>query len=208
MEREIQWIKSALLADRKKTQKGLAAAMQLDPGSVSRLLRGERRLKFSEARLAAEYLGVEPPEELSETGGGYTPETASTQKTPDYAPLYSVTAEKGGFWSIDRNIIVEKKRRAPQFEGVPSAFGFYVPDNIMAPRFKTGEIAWINPARPVKPGDDILLVSKQEVRGRALIVLCELAEQLKTKFRVLQHAGASAEYPVKDWAAMHVFGRL
>lgn len=211
MQTEIAWIIDALAHNRKKTKSGLAAALGIDPSAVTRLLHGERRLKFSEARLAANYLEVEPPKTFGE--GGFAEEGeafahAPAESDPSFAPLYRASAGEEGFWRLDRSHIIERKPRAPQLSGVRSAFGFYVPDEVMSPRFKIGEIAWINPVRPVAPGDDAMLLFTAEENGGDRIFPCEILEIQDKQFVVRQYGnGEQRLFSRDEWVALHVFGR-
>ena len=50
--------------------------------------------------------------------------------------------------------------RPPQLNGIEEAFAIYIVGESMQPRFEPGEIAWIHPHRPPGPGDDVLLIHK------------------------------------------------
>ena len=208
MEREVEWIRRALARNRDKTQTGLAQALNLDKSSVSRLLRGERRLKFSEARLAAAYLGVEPPAGFTEGGGDYQSNRAAAQ-TPSSAALFRVDVGSDGFWLLDRETVVETRPRSQQLTGVPSAFGFYVPDAAMAPRFQIGEVAWVNPDRPAATGDDALMIRKERCGDLDMVLLCEIRDVSHDGFSIHQHGvgGNTRTLPRSDWNAYYVFPR-
>lgn len=63
----VAWIRRGL--DKPgKSQRGLAAALDIDPAGVNRLLKGERQLKAAEIARIARYLGVEPPPALGGRG--------------------------------------------------------------------------------------------------------------------------------------------
>lgn len=206
MNTEIGWIKDALARDRTKTQSGLAQAMNIDKSSVSRLLRGERRLKFSESRIAATYLGVSPPTGFTEESEEFHHEESHANA---FTPLLrAATVAEKDFWLLDHDDIIEQKPRPPQFIGVSAAYGFYVPDNAMAPRFRIGEIAWINPARPAVPGEDALLVAAQKADRRDKVFLCELREIQDEYWRVHQYGGGNTRsFSRSEWRALHVFSR-
>ena len=208
MQTEVTWIIDALARNRKKTKSGLAAALGIDPSAVTRLLRGERRLKFSEAQQAATYLEVEPFGGFVETSAGY--EEKKTSHEESSVPLFRVDAGQDGFWriDIDRESVIERKPRSPQLSGVRSAFGFYTPDRSMSPRFKIGEIVWINPMRPVAPGDDAMLMQLDRSQDGDKVFLCELLEIHDDEFTVRQYGdGKKRNFPRSDWVALHVFAR-
>jgi len=47
--------------------------------------------------------------------------------------------------------------RPSYLEGIQEAFAVYVAGDSMSPRFKAGEMVYINPVRPPVPGDDVLV---------------------------------------------------
>jgi len=52
---------------------------------------------------------------------------------------------------------VEFVRRPPGLQSVPDAYGFYVMDDTMAPRYPSGELCLVHPHRPPRPGDDVVI---------------------------------------------------
>jgi len=52
---------------------------------------------------------------------------------------------------------VEFVRRPPGLQSVPDAYGFYVLDDTMAPRYPSGELCLVHPHRPPRPGDDVVI---------------------------------------------------
>jgi transcriptional regulator with XRE-family HTH domain len=209
MEHEWDWIRAALAEDKSKSQKGLAQALRIHESSVSRMLKGQRRLKFSEAHRAAEYLGVEPPGGFAESEEPFEHGEKPPSATQQAAPLYFASTSADSFWRLDRKNIVERKAAPPILAGAISAFGVYAPDDAMAPRFKIGEIAWINPARPAAPGDDALLAAKKPLAGGLeKVLLCELVALRKGRYIVKQHArGQEREFDNAAWSALHVMPR-
>jgi SOS-response transcriptional repressor LexA len=47
--------------------------------------------------------------------------------------------------------------RPPEMVGIEGAYGVYVNGDSMRPRFKHGELVYVNPIKPVSPGDDIVI---------------------------------------------------
>jgi len=205
MQRETDWIAFALERNPAKTRAGLARALNIDKSGVTRLLQGERRLKFEEAQKAAAYLGVSPG------GGGLAEDATEFAGEPDdmrLAPLCRIESADGGFWRLYRDEIIDRKARAPQFAGAPQVFGFYIPDDAMAPRFRLGETAWVNPARPAGLMDDALLFPRGDT-DPAAVFLCALDDVSDVAFTGLQFGtGYRREFPRTLWHAFHVYGRL
>jgi hypothetical protein len=69
----LRWIQ-ARLAQPGKMQVDLAKALGIDPASVTRMVRGKRRLRVDEIEPAAAYLGIQPP-------AGYGQRNASATQT-------------------------------------------------------------------------------------------------------------------------------
>lgn len=70
----LDWIRAGLGRAKGKTQKGLAAALGIDPSGVTKLLQGKRELQLSELPVVATYLGTPVP---VEPGGGVGVGTAT-----------------------------------------------------------------------------------------------------------------------------------
>lgn len=207
MQREVDWIIEALARDRTKTKSGLAKALHIDKSGVSRMLRGERRLKFEEAQRAADYLGVGP-------GGGFAEPAAEYQSEPlprrenATAPLYRAAAGENGLWIVDRSAVIERRPRDAQFAGAELVFGFYAPDDAMAPRFYTGEVVWTNPARPAAAGEDAALIAETGDPLQLKLYLCFLEEKTAARLSGFQYgAGERRSVPARGWRAAHVYGR-
>ena len=238
MQREVDWIIEALARDRTKTKSGLAKALNIDKSGVSRMLRGERRLKFDEAQRAADYLGIGAAaiSGFAESAPPFASEPPP-QKDDGLAPLYRIAIGKDGLWRLDRSAAIERKPRVrvrlsglfasgdgdpfddkhtgydaifenPQFAGAELVIGFYVPDAAMAPRFRIGEIAWINPARSAAAGEDALIIPLDDSTGDIPVFLCSLEAITETSLVAVQHGAANPPaFPRKRWQALHVFGR-
>ncbi|MEO1136299.1 MAG: helix-turn-helix transcriptional regulator, partial [Pseudomonadota bacterium] len=142
MQREVDWIIDALARDPAKTRTGLAHALNIDKSGVSRLLKGDRRLKYEEAQLAAAYLGVTPGGGASATGLAEDPAdyASSSNSGVDLAtaPLFRAETSNDGFWRLEKSALIERRPRLPQFSGAQDVFGFYAPENSMAPRYHAG----------------------------------------------------------------------
>ena len=67
-QRLVAWIREGVSRPG-KSQNGLAEALDVDPSSVSRLLKGARQVKTREIELISSYLGYGPPADAFGTGG-------------------------------------------------------------------------------------------------------------------------------------------
>ena len=77
-QRLVAWIKDGLSRPG-KSQNGLAEALDIDPSSVSRLLKGARQIKTREIELISSYLGYGPPADtFGMSGQGHVRGTPSS----------------------------------------------------------------------------------------------------------------------------------
>ncbi|MEA2857054.1 MAG: 3,4-dihydroxy 2-butanone 4-phosphate synthase / cyclohydrolase, partial [Methylobacteriaceae bacterium] len=74
-QRLVAWIKDGLSRPG-KSQNGLAEALDVDPSSVSRLLKGARQVRTREIELISSYLGYGPPADAFGTSGAGKPRGA------------------------------------------------------------------------------------------------------------------------------------
>ncbi len=207
---DINWIVDALARDRTKTQKGLADALGIDQSAISRMKNGARQLKYTEAQKAASYLGVSPPAGLAEDGEAYEHEPAAQRSGGALVSIYNAEPGGNGFWRLDRaGGPADRRPRPGALTGGVRVFGFYAPDAAMAPRFKIGEVVWVDSIRPAAPREDALLIENTRRKGLQKIFLCELLDIQDADFLTLQHGGGEPQYfPRKNWTALHVLPRL
>lgn len=164
-----------LLKETRHSQRELAAHLDVDPAAITRLLRGERRLRLDEAPKVAAFFGLS---QTSQALPGPTPQIrgevdlrpAPGSNDPDHAPrdLPVYGSAQGGpdGMAIDYQPI-EYMRRPQALEGVLDAFAFYVVGESMSPRFRHGERLLVHPRRPVRAGEDVLLILKDPERPDA-----------------------------------------
>lgn len=201
----VAWIEDGLAKRPDKTKSGIAAAIGVDKSQVSRLLKGGRRLRADEVGKIAAYLEIPPPSGFAEDDA---PFEGRGREAP-LVPIYRVVANSSGGWSIERHEEpIDLKPRAPHFANAARVFGFYAPDDAMAPRFKPGEIAWVDPARPAKPGDDVALIGQVRSRGPEPIILAELRAATADEIAIVQHKdGAPRSLDARRWTAFLVLPR-
>ncbi|GAB4520073.1 MAG: hypothetical protein Kow00133_06250 [Amphiplicatus sp.] len=217
MSSDIEWIKAALRRDPTKTRAGIAEALGVDKSAVTRLLAGERQLKFHEAEKIAAYLGVtpafNPSSALADRGRDFAAEGAGSEVDRsaggEAAPIYAATTLSEGRWSLSRHEApVDWRPRAPHFASAARVFGFYAPDDAMAPRFLAGEIVWVDPARPARPGDDVLFIEKRRGVGPETVILAALIAAGPARLEGRQHReGAAVRLDARRWSALHVLPR-
>lgn len=156
----LTWIREGLKKPG-KSQRGLAAALGIDPSGVSRLLAGTRELKASEIAKVEGYLGVRA--DLSEAAAPPTmldiPSLADMKRDLEVRGI----AVGGDDASFEFNgEVVDYVRRPPGLVGARKAFAIYITGSSMSPRFEEGEIVFVHPGRPATPGCDVVV----ELHGR------------------------------------------
>ena len=209
MTTDVQWIVDALQKDPSKTRAGIARALNVDKSAITRLLAGERRLKFSEAHIIGDYLGVSVPHRplggLAEDQAEFV--TASTEAAR--APIMAASPLFKGKWLLHRDRKpVDFRLRPPNVAMTEGVFGFYAPDRAMAPRFRPGETIWIDPTRPPIVGGDILLADKKTDPDAQVIFVGELTDEKPDRWMVRQSdSGRATAFPKDAWTAFRILPR-
>lgn len=198
---DIQWIIDALERDETKSRRGVGDAINIDKTGVSRLLSGNRTLKMREGLKIAEYLGVSTPFGFAEEEAAFTP----APKSP-LAPVYRAAPGNDRtpvtFRIFRKERPVDYKARAAHFASAAQAFGIYVQDDLMAPRFKPGELIFVDPSRPIAPGDDILFIAKRITPAGERALIGELTDATGAQFQYFQHRKkGDFRLPAKTWTA-------
>lgn len=166
MQPDIEWIRAGLEKPG-KTQRGLAAALGVDPSAVSRLLAGSRHLRAAELPLVAFYLESDVPDALS---GPADPAPAARQRQTsattrafgvavarDLPVMGNAVAGSDGVFLMNGEIH-DYIERPPSLQGVANAYAVYVADTSMVPRYFPGETLHVHPGRAITHGDDTFVV--------------------------------------------------
>ena len=174
-----------LLIKHGRSQRELAAALGLDPSAVTRILRGERRLRLDEAPLVESFFGVAatiaPNIEAKPSTGNENPD-----RPPRNLPVYASAQGGPDGMRIDYEP-VEWMRRPQNLEGVVDAFAFYVVGDSMSPRFRHGERLLVHPKRPPRPGEDVLLILQQDDNSDFNAMVKTLVRQSSSEVTVAQY---------------------
>jgi SOS-response transcriptional repressor LexA len=101
---------------------------------------------------------------------------------------------------FDNGTPVAYTYRPDDLRGVPEAYAVYVVGDSMSPRFKPGQLVFVNPSIPPRPGDDVVIQqTTQEV------FIKELVRRTEKVIRTKQYnPGDTIDYPVGTVAAIHV----
>lgn len=193
------WIRQGLKRPG-KSQAGLARALGRDPAAVSRLLNDGRQLKASELEIVRQYLGDTP------IGGSLQGHRSATNDGPEDTLKVLGMAEGGpDGWAPFNGETVQVISRPANLLGVPGAYAVYISGTSMEPRYRTGEILHIHPAKPVRPGDYVLIQRRPRQEGEPpLAVVKLLIRRTASKLILGQHNPAKEiEVPAGDVVSIH-----
>ena len=172
---DVDWIKSELRKSG-RTQTGLAKAMGVDPSAVTRILKGDRKIRLDEVPKIEAFLRGEPPTPLNEAvkAPGEFPE--ATEQGGSLPILASAQNGLAGGIVLSRTTI-ERRAMPEPLKGVEGGFGFYMIGNSMDPRFKHGELILVHPAKPAAPGDYVVVTLNPDEAGQSRTLVKELVAQ-------------------------------
>ena len=191
------WFQAAL--DRVgASQADLARELGLAPSAISRMLKGERLMKLTEAVRVAAFLGI-PQEEVLRHGGAdappppraeparrgrppHGPATASLAARDDAIPIRSAGRGGGEQEMFLEDGPIGYTPRPANLGGVRGAYAIYMVGDSMEPRYQQGWLLHVNPFKPPTHGRDVVVFKqgqavliKQFVRWENdALVLCQL----------------------------------
>ena len=220
-----EWFRERL-ASVGRTQAELARHMGLDASAVSRLLKGDRQLKGSEAAEVASFLGC-AVEDVLRAFGVLVPERRHTFSAPSPVPDDGFIARPQAVpqaADMPRNLPVygaaiggddgafefngqihEYIERPPQLAGVRNAYGVYVTGDSMMPRFEPGWLLHINPNRPVTVGASVVVqVRPEQENSLPLCYIKEFVRRTPTLLVLRQYnPPGEIEWPLPRVIAIH-----
>lgn len=184
-----EWIREQLKKPG-KSQRGLAAAMNLDASRVNRILSGERRLFADEIEIIQRYLDAKPEHRSPNKDMASNVKTGQSVSLGGQEDLLKVLgmAEGGpGDWVYFNGEVVEYIQRPENLKGVPGAYAVYVTGHSMEPRYEAGERAHIHPGKPVLPGAYVLVQRRNpDDETRPLAVIKRLVRRSGSKVTLEQ----------------------
>lgn len=94
---------------------------------------------------------------------------------------------------------VEYRPPSPALAGVTGAYGMYVVADSMEPKYRKGDVLWVHPAKPVRPGDYVVVVCVEN-----LAVVKRFVRRTKTHL-VVRQLNPDDEYqiPLKQVLTVH-----
>lgn len=187
-----EWIGERLRA-LKKTKGSLARTLGIDPARISEIIGGRRNVQMAEIPQMAEMLEistsqlvallapkrsnaagslkiVDPPAPV-ETNEPFSKigEASSTIELLRNLPILGASAfgENGAFSLKDD--IVDYGERIPSLIHAKNAYGLYMQGDSMSPRFEEGWLLQVNPNRPTRSGDNVVLRVKDQQSSVAYV---------------------------------------
>lgn len=152
------------------TLEDLASAINSSPSYLSRLESGARRLNSDTIEQLSKALSCSPAELLPKSTYG-TPATYGTASTSSRAantnqivdlPVYAIDGSKEtGMLFLDAP--VHWASRPPELLGINDAFACVIQNTRWFPRYFDGEILFVHPTAPLRPGVTMILVDHEDV---------------------------------------------
>ena len=161
---DIEWIRTGLQRPG-KNQAGLARALGINPAGVTRILKGERRIRADELTRIEAYLGAPPENPLRGMDAPARGFRAGPGATLDRLPVIGTgeASADGTFpWSGET---IDYVARSESLAGAQQAYALYVVGGHMEPRYHPGELIYVHPGKPVTPG--CYVVAKLRFEGEA-----------------------------------------
>ncbi len=148
------------------TLEQLGEAVHAHKSTISKLETGERRLNTDWMRRLAPPLSIKPTDLLRKPGPNEPvqhPTDAdlgrAVQLPPDGPPVLPVyAAVEGGVGDLlDLETVAERIPVPPVLRGVEGACGVFVTGDSMEDRYYAGEILYVHPRKPVRPGNFVVV---------------------------------------------------
>lgn len=163
------------------SQADLARHLRLAASGVSRMLKGERKMTQLETVQTAEFLRVSPEEVLQHAVEGPTPPPVADAPRPSRGrppSISSATGDRipirapgiGGPESAEMFLDLGYTPRPANLGGVREAYAIYMTGDSMEPRYEQGWLLHVNPFKPPRRGQDVVVRRKGGVVGDAVLV--------------------------------------
>lgn len=228
-----RWISDRLRTLR-RSKGSLAQALGIDPARVSEIIGGRRNVQVSELPVMADFLGMTTEDlvgrlvsrrqarhaesvpgpsggalaEAPPAGGGFVArpiELPSRSQQLRDLPVYG-SAMGGADGSFEMNgQVMDYAERPPSLAGARNAYGIYVQGDSMSPRFEAGWLVTVNPSRPVRKGDNVVVqIRAADEHAPPLAYLKVFEARTPTRLIVSQfNPKRELEWPVADVVSLH-----
>ena len=172
------------------SQGGLARHLGLDPSAVSRMFRGERRLKADEVPAVASFLECTVDDVLAHARASSSENAVASLHKPigerlgaevdlskfeaarlgeKNLPVYA-SAEGGPTGLLVTSEPIDWVKRPEPLLNVARGFAVYVIGDSMSPAYNHGDMILVHPSKPPQRGDDVLLTKVLKDQGMAALI--------------------------------------
>jgi phage repressor protein C with HTH and peptisase S24 domain len=162
------------------SQADLARHLGLAASGVSRMLKGERKMTQLETVQTAEFLRVSPEEVLQHAVEGpapLPPADAPRQSRGRPPSISSATGDRipirsAGRGGTDQEMFADLgyTSRPANLAGVREAYAIYMVGDSMEPRYEQGWLLHVNPFKPPRRGQDVVVRRQGAIVGDAVLV--------------------------------------
>jgi phage repressor protein C with HTH and peptisase S24 domain len=162
------------------SQADLARHLRLAPSAVSRMLKGERQMKQLETVQIAGFLGISPEEVLRHAVEGPVSLPLADAPRPSRGRPPSVSSATGdripirsaGRGGTEQEMFADLgyTPRPSNLAGVREAYAIYMVGDSMEPRYEQGWLLHVNPFKPPRRGQDVVVRRQGEIVGDAVLV--------------------------------------
>lgn len=178
-----------------KTQKGLADALNIDPGVITRIMNGTREIKVREIPIIRAYFAgdrtLRQTETLPSSSQLYAPSVnvEASGSWPRDVPIMGVTVGGAdGDFLVNMGEEVDYAKRPPTIARAMRIFALYVQGTSMSRWREPGQLVYLDPVRPAKPGDRVVVECEPENGGDGHpAYLKEFVTKTATKLRLKQY---------------------
>ena len=139
----------------------LARRVDMNPHTLRRYARNESQPKPALTLKLAGVFGCDPNEIL-----GFP---VSENATLSRIPLYGITEDIPGSDIIDMDRALDHIDRPSFLLSASNAYAVYVGGESMTPRFRSGEIVYVDPAVPIRSGGDVVVQMSDNNKLTAIV---------------------------------------
>lgn len=145
----------------------LAKAAGVDRTTLERGFRGERQTRFKTLKRLSQISGIPlPPMVHNEQSEGFAGDFTKTDLENRMPIPLSVgrdlplrgRAKAGDLYAFEGALDLGYVERPHYFLGNSEAYALYCHGDSMSPRYEPNQLLYIDPNRPVSPGDDVIVI--------------------------------------------------
>lgn len=191
------------------SQAGLARYMSLDPAAITRMLKSRRAIKTTEVPLITAYLGAEPKtlDQVPTIGPAIDVRSVVTKDNPLLVYRSESVGRGPEMLLIIYKEVIAEAARPEGLKRAKRAFAFEQSTGEMSPVFEIRDILLVDPDRPARPIDNVLLVKSEDGdKISGLVRRLEALTPSSCTVRVYQPKPATVELKRADWQIWPIVG--